>query len=341
MRKALALIAYARPEYLQSVWVSIQNQLIAGSPLSETYDIYVFHDGLWDGESAAGRTGHGQVAEWLGQLPSGIMVRRQAENLGIALHYDLIEKTLFVENGYDFVVLCEDDLVLAPGYMSVVDRMADMFLDDRRVGIVSAHPGNPTVPIDLQHVHRHRWAPMGHSWGYGISRSFWNRRQPFVECYLDLIRNVQYRNRSEELIFEWLDRIGFRPCASSQDYVKTCATYALGAVKLATFPNFGRPIGRSGVHCNPALFEQMGFDRAVVFDDQLDVIGDLSDETYRNLWQQMIHQVGVRNVQVIANPDGHNVRAWEARLTRGDFHPCRVIPDIFAAACAGPAGSVD
>ncbi|NDQ55813.1 MAG: SEC-C domain-containing protein [Acidipila sp.] len=334
MRKALALIAYTRLEYLQSVWASIQSQTIAGHALSQTYDIYVCQDGLWAGEAAAGRTGHYNVRKWLDQLPSRVVVLKQTENLGIAVHYDFIEKLLFVENSYDFVVLCEDDLVLAPGYMSVIDRMADKFHDDRRVGMVSAHPGDPTVPIELQHAHKDRWAPMGHNWAYGISRSFWKRRQPLIECYLDLIRKVPYRYRNEQLIFKWLERIGFRPFASSQDYVRTCATYALGAVKLSTYPNFGRPIGRSGVHCTPALFKRMGFDRTVVFDDQLDAIGDLSDDTHRDLWQQMIHQVEARNVQVIADPEGHDVDAWETRLATGDFHPSRVIPDVLAATCA-------
>lgn len=334
MRKAIALITYTRFEYLQPVWASIRNQTIAGRPLVETYDVYVFQDGLWAGEPDAGRAGHDDVRDLLDRLPSWITVSTQAANLGIALHYDFVEKLLFVRNGYDFVVFCEDDLILAPGYMSVVDQMADRFHDDRRVGMVSAHPRDPTMPIALQHANRDRYAPMGHNWGYGLSRSFWQRRQPLIECYLDLIRGTAYRNRDERVILEWLERIGFCPAATSQDYVKTCATYALGAVKLATCANFGLPIGRSGVHCTPGLFEQMGFDRTVVFDDALDTIGDLGDETHRALWRQMIHQVEARDVQVIADPEGHDLDAWERRLEAGDFHPGRVVPDILARARA-------
>lgn len=339
VRKALALIAHTRLEYLRLVWASIESQTIAGRPLSESYDVHVFQDGLGADEFAAGRAGHDGVRDLLDRLPSWVTVLKQTDNLGIARHYDCVEKQLFVRNAYDFVVFCEDDLMLAPGYMSVIDRMAEKFHDDRRVGMVSAHPGDPTLPIDLQRMRRHRYAPMGHNWGYGISRSFWQRRQPLIECYLDLIRDRPYRKRDHRLIYGWLERIGFRPSASSQDYVKTCATYALGAVKLSTCANFGRPIGRTGVHSTPALFSRMGFDRTVVFDDELDSIGDLSDDSYRDLWQQMIHQVETRNVRVIADPERHDVGAWESRLKAGDFHPGRIVPDLLAAAPGGPAGT--
>jgi hypothetical protein len=238
VKKALALLAYNRLEYLEPVWASIASQTIAGRPLPDTYDVFVFQDGPWTGERDTGRAGHEDVRAWLDRLPSWATVTRQAGNLGIAYHYDFIEKRLFVETDYDFVVFCEDDLVLAPGYMSVVDLMADKFHDDHRVGMVSAHPIDPTVPLELQRAHRSRWTAMGHNWGYGISRSFWKRRQPLIECYLDLIRGVPYRDRNHQLIYTWLERIGFRPLASSQDHVKTCATYALGAHQTFDLPEF-------------------------------------------------------------------------------------------------------
>jgi hypothetical protein len=336
VKKALALLAYARLDYLEPVWTSIQSQTIAGRSLRDTYDVYVFHDGLWTREPADVGSGHQAVRDWLDRLPSWTKVTKQAENLGIARHYDFVEKQLFVESGYDFVVFCEDDLMLAPGYLSAIDRMADRFHADRRVGMIAAHPCDPTVSIEQQRVHKAAWAPMGHSWGYGMSRSFWERRQPLIEHYLDLLGGRPYRQRDHRLIMTWLERIGFRPAATSQDYVKTCATYALGAVKLSTFANLGRPIGRAGVHCTPEMFERMGLDRAVVFDGEIDVVADLSDEIYRDLWRQMIHQVGELRVPVIADPDAHDVQIWETRLAAGEFHANRVVADLIGAS-ASPA----
>ena len=121
MKKALALIAYTRLAYLQMVWASICAQTIAGRPLSESYDIYIFQDGPWAEDSYDIRIEHVEVRKWMDELPSGVTLHTQSANLGIALHYDFIEKLLFVDRGYDFVVFCEDDLVLAPGYMSVID----------------------------------------------------------------------------------------------------------------------------------------------------------------------------------------------------------------------------
>jgi hypothetical protein len=80
----------------------------------------------------------------------------------------------------------------------------------------------------------------------------------------------------------------------------------------------------------------MGFDRTVVFDDQLAFIGHLSEDTHRELWQQKVRPVGDREFRVIADPDAHDVNAWEARLAAGDFHSSRVIPEFLTAHRAMP-----
>jgi hypothetical protein len=171
---------------------------------------------------------------------------------------------------------------------------------------------------------------MGHHWGFGLSRTFWEKRQPLVDCYLDLIRDVPYRDRPSKAIDEWLTMIGFKPGASSQDYIKACATYALGALKLATFPNFGLPIGRTGLHSTPALFNKLGLSRVVVFDLELESIGDLDDVQFVTLYSQSARQFGEKLVQAIHDPTTFDWPGWQVRLKAGEFHPKRLMPEFFA-----------
>ncbi|SFI17827.1 Glycosyl transferase family 2 [Collimonas sp. OK307] len=340
MKKALAIICYNRPDYFELFWLSVTSQVINDRPLHETYDIYLFQDGLWEGEPVINKDNHQRVTQLVSRLPENVKIFHQKENLGVALHFDFIEKHLFQQAGYDFVAFCEDDLILAPGYMSVIDMMANKFHDDPRVGMVSAHPGNPTVPLEQQKSNRHKYAAMDHNWGFGLTRSFWEKRQPLVECYLDLIRSVPYRKRPEKVIFEWLRAAGFNPAASSQDYIKSCATFALGALKLSTFPNFGLPIGRTGLHCSPELFKKMGFDRTVVFDEELDMVGDLDQEQFLSLYKKGEHHFLKKKDRSVSGPERFNSDQWKIKLNSGELHPRRLIPDFFLASTA-EANAID
>jgi tetratricopeptide (TPR) repeat protein len=278
MKKAIAIVTYSRAHYFALVLPSILAQRVGDKPISEVYDIYIFQDGLWPGETSENRLGHSTIRRLL-KFHAQDRVFRQTSNLGVALHFDFIEKLLFVEKQYDFVAFCEDDLILAPGYMAVLDQMGDRFADDPRVGMMSAHPGDSTASLEAQRKHSGDYAAMGHNWAFGLSRNFWLRRQPFVEQYLDLIRDTPYRNRRTSKVLKWLELAGFRDTASSQDYVKQCATTALGACRLSTFANLGLPIGRTGLHCTPHIFLELGMDRAVVVDQALQ-IGALTDEQF-------------------------------------------------------------
>lgn len=335
MRKALAVLSYNRDRYFELVLPSILHQRIAGRSVSDLYDIYFFQDGLWENEPEHAATGHRVVANTLRTLTEKYPVFQQEKNLGVALHFDFVERLLFEQKGYDFVAFFEDDLVLAPGYIQALDLMADKFDADPRVGMVSAHPSDPTLPLLDQKKSRHEFATMGHNWGFGLSRTFWQRRQPFVDCYLDLLKGSSYRNRPHKLIWNWLEAAGFSGAASSQDYVKQCGTFGLGACRISTKANFGLPIGRSGLHCKPELFKEMGFDSTVVCDEPITTVADLSDGDFKSLYSKQGHEVG-------GQPVLHELAdhiAWESRLLKGQFHPMCIMPGLSSPANPSPVDS--
>lgn len=321
MKKALVILTYCRFEYFELVLSSIKEQHIFEHPAHEKYDIYVFQDGLWEGESAANRDGHAKISKLLDRLPRSIGVLKQAQNLGIAFHFDFVERFVFVEKEYDFVVFCEDDLILAPGYMQVMDLMAEKFHDDPRVGMVSAHPGNSSIPLSEQESRRNKFTAMEHNWSFGLYREFWQKRQPLVDCYLNLIHDTAYRNRPHAAICKWLELIGFNGVASSQDYIKSCATISLGGCRISTFPNFGLPIGRSGLHFNPEIFKKMGLDCAVVYTQPLQSVGELDDHQYHEIYTKQLNQFGHK----FSKMSCEEINKWQTRLLAGDFHPEKVL----------------
>ncbi|TDK61956.1 glycosyltransferase family protein [Sapientia aquatica] len=325
MKKALALLCFNRPTYFQLCWPSIICQQIKGKPIQECYDIFVFQDGLGDENKETNRTPHGSVCELIGRLPSDIKILAQATNLGIAMHFDFVEKFLFVEHDYDFVTFCEDDLILAPGYMSAIDLMCDKFRDDPRIGMVSAHPSHPGIALGTQRFNKHRYARMGHNWGFGVFREFWKKRQSFVESYLELVKHRPYRERSNAEICRWLELVGFRGERSSQDYIKQCATCALGGVRISTFANFGLPIGRSGQHCTPDLFKSMGLDQVVVFNDELSHLNDLDQQKYFKIHKGDRDQILLHPQPLTLDNMVDDQQHWLAKFTSGELHPATLL----------------
>ena len=313
-RRAVALIAYARYGYFARVLSSLLDQRIGAETLFDRFDVHLFQDGLWERETAANRQGHAQIGAAIEALEDRVTVHRQSENLGVARHFDYVERVLFEQRDYEVGHFFEDDLVLAPGYLQVMELMADRFLDDPRVGMFSAHPDACTRSLKDQRDRQDQYTSMGHNWGFGLTRAFWQKRQAFVDLYLKWCEPFAYRERPTPDILAWLKTAGFQPRVSSQDFVKCCATAALGAVRLATTPNFGLPIGEEGLHSRPEFFKRQGLDRTVLYADLMDAVPALDSAQYDALLE---HQAK----GVLDAPGAFDQDDWLGRLAAGEFDP--------------------
>jgi len=101
---------------------------------------------------------------------------------------------------------------------------------------------------------------MCHDWAFCVPRARWLERQPHYAPYLRYIRGVDYVLRSSEWIQHRLyPRLGAKPVASSQDAAKVIAMLNAGQIKLSTYTNNGRYIGRVGTHFTPRIFARLGY----------------------------------------------------------------------------------
>jgi len=137
MKKAIALISYSRDEYFQLVYPTVIHQKIFGKKVSECYDIYIFQDGLAVDSNPEVAREHRRLQNRILGLHREDRVHIQEKNLGVARHFDYIENFLFLENNYDYVAFFEEDMILAPGYMQIIDLMGEKFWKDPRIGMVS------------------------------------------------------------------------------------------------------------------------------------------------------------------------------------------------------------
>lgn len=320
MKMALAVLTYDRAHYLSLVLPSILAQTVDGSPVADVFDLYVFQDGLCADDNRSSQAGHGEVSEILRRLPPDVQRYQQSENLGVALHFDFVEQLLFRDKAYDFVIFCEDDLVLGPQYLAIMAKLAARFQGDQRVGMVAAHPSNPTKSITDQRARLQDYAEMGHNWAFGLYREFWEKRQPFVDLYLSFIRDVPYRKRPTRAVLKWLEMSGFNPNGSSQDYVKQCATAALGAARISTFPNFALPIGRHGLHSNAEVFERLGFGKSAVCDTEIHEPGELSTLRFDQIF-------GLQQRTCIIDPTTFpRPSKWQNMVKAGKLDPAKLLP---------------
>lgn len=94
-KPAIALITYCRSEYFEKVFNSILSQQINNQPFSDFFDLYVFQDGLVDNAPAQEQLGHQTIAKLCQTQIAHDCFVTQAKNLGVALHFDFIERFLF------------------------------------------------------------------------------------------------------------------------------------------------------------------------------------------------------------------------------------------------------
>lgn len=327
MKKAIAVIAYDRFDYFSLILPSILAQTIGDQAIGEIYDIFYFQDGLCQGDARSDASGHKHISAMIGKHATEGQSFIQQDNLGVAFHFDFIEKKLFRDLGYDFVLFCEDDLILAPGYVAAMDLMANRFSGDQRIGMFSAHPAHVSASLDEQRSRAHEYGPMDHNWGFGLFRDFWERRQPFVEKYLEIIAGKPYRQRPHSIVYEWLKGCGFKPAASSQDYVKQCSTVALGGARISTAINLGMPIGRNGLHCSPEMFDKMGFNNTVVHQGIPQEVGTFSQEDYHRIFRRQSNVMASPPILIAEGIDGASVTGWQQRVNSGEFDVAHVLGD--------------
>ncbi len=290
------LISFDRPEFFEQVVRSLSDQVDANL---HGRSIALFQDGAinrfsgkrWAEDSVI----HANIEIFKRYFPQGKCFVAES-NLGVALNFARAERYAFEELNQDAALFFEDDLLLSPFYVNALDQLTEMALDDARIGYVSAYGFQGPDSLRANHEPL-RYATLGHLWGFGLTKRLWLRNRPFVDPYLQLVQNIDYRERDARAIYRLFSSWGMGCPATSQDCAKHLACVLNDAVNLNTSVSLGKYIGATGLHMDRDLFEFIGFDRTETHRSAISSLPTLDDETV-----ERIGRVHLRWATEIASP---------------------------------------
>ncbi len=270
---AVAVMSFDRPHYLERVLQTVVAQL----PMRDAEPVfYLFQDG-----SQSPRTrqvfGNAKLMEesvrvFRKYLPQGHVFDSKV-NLGVAMNFDRAERTLFEENGYEAAIFLEDDLLLQPHYFQVMEDMLALAAGRDDIGMVTALGFQHHTPLAEQRAHANEVRLMDeHNWAFGLLRKTWEKRDAALRPYLQLVANIDYRERDKgdrKLALRALQQSLGRHGAgylTSQDSMKNLAFELLGLHRITSFTNNARYVGKEGEHSTAEKFAARGYDRTIMYD---------------------------------------------------------------------------
>jgi hypothetical protein len=285
-----------RPDYLGKVLESLRAQVDCDV---DQRTIVLFQDGAvnpYSNERHASDDEINQCAEIFHSLFPDSRIMRSPVNLGVALNFDRAERHGFEDLSAESVIFLEDDLVLGRHYISIIDKLTEIFATDDRVGYAAAY-GDHTKSVKDQHAHRQRLIGLTHNWGFALYRRQWLRMRPFSLEYLSLVREVDYRYKDAKAICELFASWGFGCPAISQDAAKTIACCRDNVIKINTNTCNAFYIGAHGLHMNPSLFAERGYDKTVLYGEPVADFEQLDDKRYETLLSEQRNWASSRLVR--------------------------------------------
>lgn len=269
MKAPIAIMSFNRPDYLVEVLDSLLRQIpetLAGRA------VHLFQDGAVNRYS---RLRYAQDAEiqacvalFCQKFPHGI-VHASPDNIGIHENFVRAEDTLFGASGTDCAYFFEDDMVLSPFYLRMMEQLEHHARASGRVAYFAAYGDYYATP-EANERRRREVITLDHVWGFGLLRQHWHAIRQQFSGYHALVAGSDYNRRDTAAILDLYAYAGGGPLVSSQDAAKSYASAKLGLWRARTVMPFARYIGARGVHMNPATFDRLGFARTVMAEAPVD-----------------------------------------------------------------------
>jgi hypothetical protein len=300
MRPPIAVISFNRPQFLGQVLASLKAQ--RGGRLAER-ELHLFQDGAVNRYSRIRYASDIDIAAsveiFREHFPNGT-VHQSADNLGICENYRRAERHLFEEREFDVAFFLEDDLVLSPVYIEMMDRLCRWAETRPNVAHFAAYGDYYSEQADIA-ARRRDLATLDHHWGFGLIRRHWRKMQGLLEPYYEIVCGNDYSRRDHRKIYALYTPYDLAPRASSQDAAKAFACDRLGLWRANSVVPFARYIGNVGQHMTPKVFAAIGFDRATVASEPVEDLDLPSEaEIERHLTDQRARFVEIRSAEFVA-----------------------------------------
>lgn len=281
----LAVIGFSRAWYLEQTLTALLRQEGVARP----EPIALFCDGGFNPKSGESYASQNEIdltiATFRRLVPKG-EVFDSPVNLGIAANIDRAERWVFNELQAEAGIFFEDDLVVTPHYLAALNEMIDVALADERIGYVACYGHDHVKPLDYQRAGPADYLPLGHNWGFALTRRQYLKSKPYVDDYLDLISERDYLRPQLQAIYKLLASWGMGPLLPAQDVIRGAICCKTGSVRINTRAVMGKYIGRDGTHHNPTTYKQRAFNKTVLYPDPVTGFVPLSDGQYRDFCER-------------------------------------------------------
>jgi hypothetical protein len=263
MLPPIIIMSFNRPQFLEPTLNSLKAQ--AGSVLNG-HSIHLFQDDAVNRYSRI-RYAEDDSINACTQLfqkifPEG-RIHRSQENIGVCENFYRAELFAFNELGADCAYFFEDDLVLSPCYIAMLDQLYVWASRQPNVAYFAAY-GNYYAPPEQIAVAHTKLMSLDHHWAFGLLRRHWRSMQPHLRAFYDLVMGNDYTRRDHRAILALYDAGNAAPRASSQDAAKAFVCDRLGLWRCNTVQTFARYIGSVGQHMTKDVYAELGFDRAEI-----------------------------------------------------------------------------
>jgi hypothetical protein len=263
MLPPIIIKSFNRPHFLEPTLTSLKAQ--AGSALNGR-SIHLFQDGAVNRYSriryAAEDSINACTELFKKTFPEG-QVHRSQENIGICENFYRAELFVFDEIGADCAYFFEDDLILSPYYIEMLDQLYSWAARQPNVAYFAAYGNYYAPPEEIAAAHT-KLMSLDHHWAFGLQRRHWRSMQPLLRAYYDLVLGTDYARRDHRAICALYEAGNAAPRGSSQDGAKAFVCDQLGLWRCNTVQTFARYIGNVGQHMTKDLYAKLGFDRAKV-----------------------------------------------------------------------------
>ena len=276
MKSAILLLGFNRTDYFSKVLKSLE-----ANKEAHKHDIHVYIDG---GPNAKQE----DIIEMVNQSQfknANIVCR--ANNWGIGRHLIDARRALFDEQGYDRILLLEDDLILGENYVETVFKISDWASKYDDIGTITAYHINQSSSEVQKTQEAQLIATNRHFWGYVITKAAWDEVKHIIYDFEKrFLSRTTYTKRAHRRIrwffmSKWINRkrktkqnrlvpnqcvtppfprMPFR-IATSQDAITALALWHHGYHRITTRVSRAEYIGVEGYSFSPEVYKNQGFDK--------------------------------------------------------------------------------
>jgi hypothetical protein len=255
----IVLIAFNRPNYFYETCNSIACQL-------DDRPVYLFIDGPKTQQDLFNIN----TVKWSFNncFPNGEIFQEE-DNIGIAFNTKKAREVVFEEHSR--AIFIEDDLVIEPYYLSMLDRLMDKLEDDQNVGMINCFAGaatrnNNLNTLDNQDKNKSKLIACSHTYAMGMWANKYEKIKPTLYEYYKLLPSI-YKNRPHQPIIDfWRKKgLGQGMNITSQDKATDSSMLLVNQYKVSTYTNNLKYIGEIGDNSNTFAFKNFNWENYPIY----------------------------------------------------------------------------